>query len=271
MTDFGPLQVESMYVVMRKTRFFAMALALLTWPLLSNGQSSHDPQKSPVKTTQQITNKKGSPQENTTTINQIIASDNDEKAIAYSQGKKEKTPSDWWLIGFTGALVIVALLQSLILCKQINTSRDIERAWILVSVKAPIQNATGFWIVPEVTNHGKTVARITKFSVRWQIVNNHSDLAQEPSYGQENSANAIVPPNDRIFPMSTVIAAQNYNNALAPQGFLYVYGFVDYEIVGRKKRTTRFCFMHYPALATQPMPPGFYVGIQAPQSYTQST
>src|SRR5882762_5895301 len=190
---------ESMYVAMRKAPFFAMALALLTWPILTKGQSDNEQQKSPTKTTQQISNKKASPQENTTTINQIIGSGNDEKATA--QAKREKTPSDWWLTGFTGALVIVALLQSWILSRQIETSRSIERAWILVSVKLPIQNATGFWIIPEVTNHGKTVARITKFSVRWQIVNNHSDLPQEPSYGQENSANAIVPPNDRIFPM----------------------------------------------------------------------
>jgi hypothetical protein len=207
------------------------------------------------------------------TINETFYGGDSEQKNQKVASEGNKQPHDWieslnaystlTIAIFTVLLFVGSILQFL-------GYQATERAWILASIHQPVKTGSGVYVIPIIKNHGKTTARITRFALSWRAVNSPDALPSEPDYGRENEADFVVPPNAPIQPMSVLIPNEDYRDAEEIRIALYVYGFIDYKAwwIPRK---TRFCFMHYPGPSTTPLPPGFYVGIQAPSSYTKTT
>lgn len=177
-----------------------------------------------------------------------------------------------WLLVIVGAAGVVAAL--LTLRHLINS----ERGWIVVSIKEepePIQDGLAVLVLPTVRNYGKTVARIVKFCIHQVSVSDPRGLPPHPQYfqGGEVETSIILPPNVPLKPMAVAIPRSVFRDAVdANYCALYVYGYIDYIVLERDKKQTRFCFIYYPRLAcTGPQKPGFYVGIDAPESYKACT
>lgn len=211
-------------------------------------------------------------------------------AITISGNKTEEI-AIWFdgILAFVGVIgIIVAICTLITVRRQTEATRRAaegteasvealiasERAWVLVDIGIIPDlgpDDLGIDIRPTVQNYGKTQARIIKFAVRSHPVKQPDDLPPEPNYTGENAADFILPPNKPLQPMSVMVPAQEFIAAKNMKSCLYIYGYLDYAIVGEKPKQTRFCLMYYPSVVSLPLPPGFYMGTQAPASYKKCT
>jgi len=203
---------------------------------------------------------------------------------AQADQANDEAKIDGKLTNYTGLLVLVGAVQALILAatiftiiQQTLTIRNSERAWIGVRIDA-VQEPTpvdlAIVITPTVKNYGKTAARIVKFCLHYVLLQSPEALDAKPDYPKERTAEAsfVVPSNAPMQPMAVGIAQPDFQEVIDARKFLYVYGYIDYVILEKHRRQTRFCLMYYPKLASfGPLKPGFYVGIQAPEAYKKCT
>lgn len=150
-----------------------------------------------------------------------------------------------------------------------------ERAWVVVSltgVPEPTADTLAVNVLPFVRNFGRTTTQIIEFSIRWEAVQSPVGLAPEPNYTSSHPTSIILPPDTPLQPMIVGVPEAIYRNAMENRGFLCTYGYVDYIILEKERKRTRFCYMYYSRFTSMGLPqPGFYVGIQALETYKKCT
>src|SRR5579872_2083983 len=180
-----------------------------------------------------------------------------------------KDPPSWveYLNAFsTFVIAAFTVLLFFAVRTQIRTTRDIERAWMLAAIgnfpEIPTnQNVVAIMFIwPHFTNSGRTPGRVTKIAMRQHQIPSSTTLPSEPAYQGEVSLDLIVAPGSPIHLQSGNLGITPEEFVKAGQGEtkLYVYGFVDYVIVGKKSRQTRFCFVYHSPHGFDPTPRGFY-------------
>ena len=100
-----------------------------------------------------------------------------------------------------------------------------ERAWILVKIQnapEPSADNLGVYILPTVTNYGKTAGRVVKFALRRHVASGPKSLPLEPKYERENETNFILPPNDPVQPMGVTIPQSEFLDAQKGQTYLFI-------------------------------------------------
>lgn len=189
------------------------------------------------------------------------------------------------LTKFTGELVAVGVLQSLVLLTtaviiylQILTMIGSERAWILADTGIipddfePDPNKVGFLeIRPVVTNYGKTPAQITRMAISEIKVPTDGILPPEPEHKNEQAVNIVLPPDTPIQPLRILIDQKDFIRLREGNPVLYIYGFIDYIDFGKKSRTSRFCFVYNVPSGFVTSKRGFYIPANVPEAYTKCT
>jgi hypothetical protein len=152
-----------------------------------------------------------------------------------------------------------------------------ERAWVLVEIgtlpdfKPDPNRVQILWIMPTITNGGKTTARIMKIFARQQAIAKGENLPPEPEYQGQQNIDFILPPNKPIQTVGVGISGEDYIRARDGASVLYIYGFIDYLDIGETERQTRFCFIFRIPSGFDPLPIGFYPAVNAPAAYTKAT
>lgn len=154
-----------------------------------------------------------------------------------------------------------------------------ERAWIMVDTGEipddfePDPNALQYMeLRPIVRNCGKTIARIKMISVRAHAVTKPTDLPVDPEYrGSVDLALLPLPPAAVIQPAKVMVDLRDFIGYREGRSLLYIYGFVDYQVLDIEERKTRFCFKYVVPGGFSGMKRGFYIATDVPKKYTQST
>jgi hypothetical protein len=244
------------------------------------GYATRQPNRVPCYQKNSATNQ---PLLSSTTHSDQTSSDNSQNTHDISPtGNTSIERAQWALVWVTGAMVLFIGWQAFETRKSADAavaSTQIlvasERAWINVGLKRMPKvdsNAGVAIVIPIVKNYGKTVGRVTGFSIQCQQVRSPGDLPPEPTYARPVTTSQILPPNIPLRPMSVNITKETIQQAEDLHLCIYVYGYIDYLIFEKEKKRARFCYMYYPEHALfGPLKPGFYVGLQAPEAYKAST
>jgi hypothetical protein len=168
-----------------------------------------------------------------------------------------------------------------------------ERAWIKVDIATfqialsnyhPPPHLPFLWIRPVITNHGRTVARITRIYGRAHrlpkednngIPGRPPELPQQPDYsevsGSLSKRQTMLPPTHEI-DWFVIYTPSDIEEIKSKNEFLYVYGYVDYDDVGGEHRQTRFCQLYWiPSMMYEATEEGFIESDIMPPAYTKST
>jgi hypothetical protein len=168
-----------------------------------------------------------------------------------------------------------------------NSLIDSERAWINVTITKRTQThpdkASGFvWFWPDVVNHGRTPAHITRVVIRPHQVPMGKDvtepplLPEKPEYASPESIGfelqGFVPPTSGITPIPVKITNADYAVLENRRKCLYIYGYVDYLDLSKQPRQFRFCEVLWFSYGPEdPHPAGFVTAGNTPSAYTQYT
>ena len=146
--------------------------------------------------------------------------------------------SDAFLAAFTAMLVIVGIFQTIILYKTTAHFKIVERAYIKISHRPPgiePEGITGlFWVNLEITNSGKTPARVTDVVLTPVVVVPHKKgLPEIPDYSvpavRDNIPNAFLVTEDKFFSVQRCkIPKLEMTSIMELESDLYLIGFVDY-------------------------------------------
>lgn len=198
------------------------------------------------------------------------------------------------LIGMAGIIVAIGSLD--ILERQTKATQDsvetlinVERAWILVNT-AKIANELGmihmgddpyYTVLIHFKNYGRTLGRITRYSVKKRILLSGEVLPREPIYDPEIRTDIACAAGKnmslgipKIYAEDLGLRYAGYGGQFEPTGtqnIVCIYGFVLYSIIGEggkesardKEKETRFCFR----CTTN----GLFVYSEAPKTYTDRT
>jgi hypothetical protein len=215
-----------------------------------------------------------------------------------SQGQTPKNadPSrDWvdWVNAFsTSVIAAFTVLLFFAVIGQTRTSKNAERAWVIVS---PVEAAPVVGFIPErgdplnepgpnqqnaficsFKNTGETPARLVDAAVIYRMVQRLGDVPAEPDYGQKCSLNDLpLVKEDSIswiaFLLPEIILTKLQASAVrSRQAFLYAYGVVDYRDVFGRPHETRFGYTYSFPHGGDTRPPGFRRE-ELPQAYNRAT
>lgn len=157
-----------------------------------------------------------------------------------------------------------------------------QRAWILVDSQNVPDNfeasSNALQILdfrPQVYNTGKTIAWIKRGFIRYYKVPKGGSLPVEPDYtGQNDMARQTIsvtcPPNSFIQPLRAPIPCSEFSDVRQGIGTLYVYGFVDYDILDGTEKYARFCLEYHVPSGFDGQKRGWYIATKVPLAYTQS-
>lgn len=148
---------------------------------------------------------------------------------------------------------------------------DNERGWIQVICKAILPQASqipvgaSYVLFPTVTNQGKTVCHITQMFITKRVVPNDSSLPPRPDFADDVGSSSLLEkllcvPQSPLTPLGIPISREEIIQARQTRAQLFIYGFVAYEIAGKKGETsrfTRFIFRWHNYHSTSAMPEGF--------------
>lgn len=154
-----------------------------------------------------------------------------------------------------------------------------QRAFIVVDtgdVPDSFDHATvgALDVKPLIRNNGRTPGWIKRGYIRYLVVPQGSKLPPEPDYSGDlakKEVYAIIPSDAYIQPLHETIPFSEFIPIRQGNGTLYVYGFVDYNDFARKERQTRFCLVYHVPHGFDSQTRGWYVEINAPRTYLQST
>ncbi|HUX68098.1 MAG TPA: hypothetical protein VMV31_11485 [Terriglobales bacterium] len=178
---------------------------------------------------------------------------------------------EWWLVlvaAATGYVVWCQAVQTKNAAEATSLSAgafvNSERAWVLIEIRevpsfVPIAGGDDvFEVRPELFNHGRTPARITKMVIRQEQVRPPAEpqlrgtpgrLPETPVYpggisGTWADANRILPPGAAVRLACARITSSELQDAYEGRMSQYVHGFVEYEDTLAGKRIlhrTKFC------------------------------
>lgn len=159
---------------------------------------------------------------------------------------------------YTLGLVIVGFIQALILAgtiwaviHQSNTSKNSERAWIIVSIRHDTEMDDVIKKLLHVDtanlecvllNCGRTPARLVRFAVR-NLVSRDLGSEAEPNYGEYVQMDEMLLAPGGSEPVPVRIEENTLKRYDADQGDLYVYGVVYYIDAFNKQHFTKFCLV----------------------------
>jgi hypothetical protein len=204
------------------------------------------------------------------------------------------------MVGFTGTIALATLIYVFFTfrlwratnqsARAANASADAaklsaealvnsERAWVLGDVIGRLPDFTPdpsrveiLWVYVPLKNFGKTVARITKISTRqYQLPKTKQQpLPPDPEYVDHDTCDFVLAPNATF--ISTVgISASDFIAIRRGEVVLYIFGFVDYLILGGDRRQSRFCYIYHVPGGFNPNPEGFYPCTSCLPAYTRCT
>jgi hypothetical protein len=198
--------------------------------------------------------------------------------------------SNWAMVALTGALVVLTLAYVIVACRQVKTSRSIERAWIvarpmdrsptLFSAPGP---ADGFRETPRnafgvsIHNMGRTPARILSSTLVYIRIDSFRELPAEPTYGEVNAHDGLIlVPNGEpigrvafLFP-EPVLSKEQAAAVTAKRAFVYAYGVIKYLDVFGCLHSTQFGYVYnFPQAGEPQLLKGFMPG--GPAAYNRAT
>ena len=145
---------------------FQLSLAQSQGPIPGPKEAAYPKQKYAEKNAYETSTKQNDEQKmtrsNTSSI-QSLTSKNQTNTQEDKYDHSQKTTTDWWLIVFTGVLACVAIIQVLILCRQIIHYKRTERPYIFVTVNTTTYGLTDALVV--IKNHGKTPAILKSVNI----------------------------------------------------------------------------------------------------------
>ncbi len=97
---------------------------------------------------------------------------------------------------------------------------------------------------------------------------------QERDYSGDMATQEVrvsAPPNSDIQPLFVPIPFSEITSARQGVGKLYIYGFVVYEIIGGDEKETRFCLEYHVPSGHDERERGWYIAVDVPLPYIQST
>jgi hypothetical protein len=173
-----------------------------------------------------------------------------------------------------------------------QTVIDSERAWLGVSMAGATLLPVGrdpnqleiFWFSPIVQNYGRTPGRLTKMYVRPRPCKSISELPCPPIYERESEddpsddgsgyfqGNAMIFPSSQASPVRVGVSGNEIRLIQLGEKVLYLYGYVEYEIIAQPERTnrmTRFCFVYHIPGGFNPISEGFLIA--GPPGYNEAT
>jgi len=176
------------------------------------------------------------------------------------------------MAGLTGALVILTLGYVRVAWLQVQTTRNTERAWVIVSPVdpapmlgfAPRENAgnlerhsvgagqrnTSSWTVKSV---GNTPARLMEVSVMYRKASSVTDVPRKPNYSETIVLNDLpLVKADSIgfvahLQPEAILSRDDYEAVLQQKALLYAFGRVLYKDVYNRRHETKFGYVyHFP-------------------------
>jgi hypothetical protein len=249
-------------------------------PFAIQAQTSGSKSKNPNKA--EISNQTpGETQRGPVTVveHQTISGNFGEKHEKPEQGQRSNAAHDWVdyiNASSTAVIAIFTILLFIGVILQIRTSRNIERAWVLVDIGEAKPAKTALQVLrvaPIVTNHGSTIGRVLRTSITSRCIPNPpGKLPPEPDYAKPIEFDFVLAPSKSIRPMKVVFPGSEMQDAVGGKVALYVYGFIDYLDLGNEVRKTRFCFVYYvPPYEGDIGEPGFYIASEIPATYNECT
>jgi hypothetical protein len=169
---------------------------------------------------------------------------------------------------------------------------DSERAWLGVSMAGTTLPPVGrdpnqleiFWLSPIVQNFGRTPGRLTKMYVRPRLCKSITELPCPPIYERENEddpsndgsgyfeGDAMIFPVSQASPVRVGMSRDDVRSIQLGEKMLYLYGYIDYEIIAEPRRTsrkTRFSFLYNIPGGFSPIPESFLIA--GPPGYNEAT
>ncbi len=163
------------------------------------------------------------------------------------------------LLIFSGALVCVALLQTLILRRTVSTARASERAYVKMSHERPgVWFGNGSWFVrSKAINYGRTPADVTDIHVTRLILPIGNDLPPTPPYnrseGNKYATSAFLVAGDKVFTtFGGVISDQELESIRNGMTRFYVFGYVDYVDRFKTRHRAGYSRMYQPEIDIRP-------------------
>lgn len=174
----------------------------------------------------------------------------------------------------TAIIATFTIVTTICLIVQVQTSRNAERAWILVESAAIDSLENGKVVIrPLVKNSGRTAARIVKISLGGTRPLQFSEKLQDPPVFEGNQElNFVLSPKGQFLSLyAPVVPIHRENMRSVEDGMLKmcVYGLIEYLDFNQKKRVTGFCLIYN--RSTDRIPAGFYPYLEAPLSYHKAT
>ena len=175
---------------------------------------------------------------------------------------------------FAGATALFAFIMCGIVWHQIKTTKNLERAWIVVESIAfgPLWKEKQHFR-PILKNVGRSIARIQKISLGGSRPRqSNEELKSPPTYEGWSDLDFALSPQGKLPLLSIPDIPLNRENAdSVKRGFLrlYVYGLIEYRDFSGKKRETAFCFKFYPG--KDGILDGFHPFLEAPRGYIRAT
>jgi hypothetical protein len=196
--------------------------------------------------------------------------------------------SKWVIVFVTAAYAVVTfitllaiLYQASIASKAVKFQMDAERARLLVTIGVlpnfiiDPSKVQIMWLHPEVQNHGRSPATITKMRLRAHQVACMSGLPKEPVYDIRGNGTvksfdgeAALPPGARVCPLEVGVDAHDFVKIRQGTSFLYLYGVVEYQDIAKRNFFTRFCFLYHVPSGFNPIAEGFVFG--GPKAYNRA-
>lgn len=162
--------------------------------------------------------------------------------------------------------------------KQTDTLINSERAWVLGAAIGKIEEFKPdpnkvqlLWVTIPIQNFGKTQARIIRAHVRQHQILKNESLPIPPQYQEAGGCDFVLPPNIPAADLTLSIIASDFLAIWRGEKVLYLYGFIDYKIIGEEEKRTRFCYKYHVQSGFNPQVNGFYPDLTAPRAYTECT
>jgi type II secretory pathway pseudopilin PulG len=159
-----------------------------------------------------------------------------------------------------------------------------QRAWIVVGAgsvpdnfdpESPTTPVIALFVQPVVRNTGRTIGWIKRGYIRRYTVPYDAALPPEPDYSgpmAQQPIEVIAPPDADIQPLFVPVPASEIAAARRAQIKLYIYGFLEYAIVGEPDlKQTRFCLEYTVPRGFDSRERGWYISADAPSAYVRST
>jgi hypothetical protein len=260
------------------------------------------PQTNPNNSEEHAADNKRGTKESPIFVEEVGSPKTDAQAAKDEKEEEAKSATDRWTIGLTGLLALVGLLQVAVLIfqswilrrqtnileKQVDITRDSDRAWVITTVVfssdwpdisgkgAPSKSR----MILQLVNTGKSPAEIEKVRTVGQLVPKDWVIPESPTYGEsddwdvESAAGEIITPGGSVPALCSIRGHDNLNDFQITQirnGVLnlFFYGDIRYKDNSGKNRYTQFGYFFYRRVdETDGRPEGMYRMANRQYNYT---